>query len=379
MRVLIYENSAGFSSYTHKLCCALQEEYHEADITYMTQQNNSEILSLHEAVHLKAVLECYDNSGKNSLKWFFNRVLVSIKNLRKRNKEIKKGHYDVVSLQATIPVFDRFFIGCAQRHARIVYTVHDVVPPIKSFYYSERSLRKLYRTVDHLIVHSEQNKAQLQEMFGISAEKISVVFHGTDVAYPRLDRAACRAQFGIDSDKTVFLFYGLIREQKGLADLIVAMKDVPHAQLVIAGAMPYGESFQVYEKMLAEQDINCIKMVHYIPNEWTDALYTACDVVCLPYRYFYSQSGVFMQAIQYRKPVVITDVAAFGEYLSTYRMGELARPCDATDLSEKLCVMQQRLREDPEYYFEGLERAANDNSWQSSAKRHWQIFCGVCE
>lgn len=379
MKILIYENSAGFTNYTHKLCYALQETVPDADITYMTQQGNSEILSLHPSVKLKAVLRGYDSSGKNSLPWLLNRVLVSLKNLRVRNKEIKKGHYDAVSVQATIPVFDRFFIGRAKKHARIIYTVHDVVPPIRSFYYSKRSLRKLYRTVDHLIVHSEQNKAQLQAMFGISAEKISVVFHGTDVAYPRLDRAACRAQFGVDPDKTAFLFYGMIREQKGLADLIVAMGSVPNAQLVIAGGMPYGESFDEYEKMLQEQGIDCVRMVRYIPNEWTDALYTACDVVCLPYRYFYSQSGVFMQAIQYRKPVVITDVAAFGEYLSTYRMGELARPCDATDLSEKLCVMQQRLREDPEYYFEGLERAANDNSWQSSAKRHWQIFCGVCE
>ena len=376
MKLLLYENSAGFSSYTYKLCNSLKSENSCYDITYLTQRDNKEISGLEENITLMASLLPYDNSHKNSLRWLINRVMVSIKNIKTRNAEVKNGSYDVVSIQATIPIFDQFYIKAMRKYAKVVYTAHDVVPPIKSFYYSQRSLGKIYRLADQIIVHSQQNKEQMADMFHIDKKKINVVFHGTERKYKKYEMNACREKFGISKDKTIFLFYGLIREQKGLADLIEAMRDMQNSQLVIAGAVPFGESFEKYQKLIDECSIDCKKFIQYIPNEWEDELFQACDIVCLPYRYFYSQSGVFMQCIQYRKPVVISDVSSFGEYLSKYKIGVLTKPNNISDLHQKMLTLQRTINKSTEPFMDELERAAIDNSWESSAKKHWSIFEG---
>lgn len=376
MKILVYENSAGFTSYTHKLCNALKSSEQSNEIVYMTQHNNAELKGLSKDIILKDVLDYYDKSGKKSIKWFFNRIIISTKNILKRNKEAKTGNYDVLSLQATIPVIDQFFIKKLKKYTKVVYTVHDVIPPVKSFYYSMPSLAKMYKTVDHIIVHSKKNKEQLIEMFNVEPDKISVVFHGTETSYNFYEQDACREKFGIDKSKTVCLFFGAIREQKGLDILIEAMKGIPDMQLVIAGGMPFGESFDRYDELIKKNNIDCVKYIKFIPEEWSDELFQACDMVCLPYRYFYSQSGVFMQSIQYRKPVVISDVSAFGEYLTKYNMGVLVKPRDISDLHDKLIYMQNIVTKDKNYFSTELERAAKDNSWESSAKLHWEIFGG---
>ena len=53
-------------------------------------------------------------------------------------------------------------------------------------------------------------------------------------------------------------FYGGIREQKGLDDLIRALNGL-HCRLVIAGAMPHGESFEKYDTLIRQMDISACK------------------------------------------------------------------------------------------------------------------------
>jgi len=374
MKVLIYENSAGFSSYSYKLCNALANTP-GMEISYMTTEGNSELLELSSDIDLLAKLKVYGKRKKNSFLWLFDRMYISLLNIIIRNKHIKKNRYDVISVQATIPIIDQFFLKRIKNKSKIIYTAHDVIPPIKSFYWSKKSLKKCYDAADRIIVHTEGNKNQLMELFGVSEEKISVIFHGTDINFKKFDSEKCKEKFGIDEKKVVFLFYGLIREQKGLDDIIKAMGNIPDVQLVIAGAMPFGESFEKYQKLLDEVRIDCVKFIKYIPNEWTDELYQACDVVCLPYKYFYSQSGVFMQSIKYRKPVVVSDVSSFREYIEKYNMGVLCNSADVMDLHEKLIKVKDILLNDKNYFNQQLEIAAKENSWAESAKKHIEIFC----
>ncbi len=110
MKLLMYEGSAGFSSYTHKLCNALCEVSEDVEIFYITTRDNKEILELNERVTLVPVLKDYDESNKNSIRWFINRVYVSIYNIIRRNMMCRVCRYDVISIQFTIPIFDQFLI-----------------------------------------------------------------------------------------------------------------------------------------------------------------------------------------------------------------------------------------------------------------------------
>ena len=374
MKLLIYENSAGFSSYTSKLCEELAR-FKNVEIDYITTPNNSYLKNLNNNVRILPILKDFNKAKKNSLQWIINRLHVSFTNVIRRNRFCKKNKYDAISIQATIPVVDRFFIkSFCRKNRNVIYTVHDVIPPIKSFYWSKKSLGTIYKNVHKLIVHSAGNKAQLTERFGVSSEKVFVVNHGTDSDCVLLDKALCKHKYGLSEKKTVMLFYGLIREQKGLDDLLKALAGIEGVQLFIAGAMPFGEAFDKYKKIINELKIDAIERIEFIPDEETDAIYNACDVVCLPYKYFYSQSGVFMQAIKYRKPVIVSDVSSFSEYLNQYNIGFLCKPNNPLDLREKVEKMSNLLHDDPLFFSEGLEKAARENSWGCSAKKYMDCF-----
>lgn len=376
MKLLIYENGDGFSSYIYQLCNAVFEQtFENVEISYLTTSNNSNIKNFNESVRVLPLLkECNSNIKKYRLKWIINRLYVGFYNIYIRNKICSNEQFDAISIQSTVPVIDRFFIGRLCKNNNVIYTVHDVIPPIKSISWTKKSLKKLYQIIPSLIVHTNGNKIQLQRDFNIDASKISVIHHGTDTKYALCDKAKARERFGISSDKAVFLFYGSIREQKGLDILLQAFSGIDAVQLVIAGGMPYGETFEKYDRYIQNSSIDVVKFIEYIPEEWTDELFQACDVICLPYKYFHSQSGVLMKAIKYRRPVIASDVSSFREYINKYNIGLLCKPNDVDDLHQKLIEIKCILDENYDCYSDGLELAAKDNSWEESAKKHIMWF-----
>ena len=261
MKILLYEASSGFSYYSKMLCNALVNEYPDIEILFMTTPENHELDDALPRVQILPMLKEFGSQRKNSIGWFINRIATAIQNVKIRNKYIKQNKIDALWIQFTNAVIDQFFIRNAKKYShKIFYTVHDVIPPVKSFYWSKKSLGKLYSECDELIVHTKGNKQQLIDIFNIKPEKIHIIHHGTDTKYNKLDQVLCRKQFDINQNKIVILFYGSIREQKGLDDLIAALKDKASVQLVVAGAMQNGESFDEYEGLMRNASYNLYLM-----------------------------------------------------------------------------------------------------------------------
>lgn len=374
MKILIFENSIGFSSYTSKLCESFGN-YPNLQIDYLTIPNNEYLINTKPNINVIPSLSSFNNSKKKTLSWLFDRIRVALHNIKIRNRYCKKTKYDVISIQETIPIFDRFFIKkFCKNNPNVVYTVHDVIPPIKSSFWSIKSLKKIYTCCHKLIVHTDGNKKQLVDKFNISPDKIYVINHGTDEEYTRLNQTECKTTIGLDKNKICVLFYGMIREQKGLDILIEALKGSENIQLFIAGALPHGDAFDQYDASIRNNNIDVFKMIRFIPEDMTDIVYNSCDFVCLPYKYFYSQSGVFMQAIKYRKPIVASDVSSFRDYFDRYNIGFLCKPNNIVDLSTKIKEMVNILNSNPNYFYHDLDRAARENSWDVSAEKYLSVF-----
>lgn len=369
MKIWVYENSEGFTSYSAPLCEALTQ-HTDIDVSLMTVRNNPMPLS---DIQTLQVLHSFDSKieKKNTLKWVFNRVWISLINILKRNHLVRKHKPDILSIQETIPIIDQFFLSRLKRHCRLVYTAHDVIPPNKSRFWTMKSLNRLYQAVDRIIVHSETNKEQLIDKFGVASEKIDVIHHGLKTGYEQLDRSLCRQAVGVDDDTPIILFYGSIREQKGLDDLIRALNGL-HCQLVIAGAIPHGESFEQYDALIQQTDISVYKIIDYVSDEQTNSLFQAADIVALPYKYFYSQSGVFMQAIQYGKYILATDVSSFGEYVRKWRLGCLCEPENIESIRSAVVELCQWIRTGAVNEF--ADEAREENSWERSAELHIKVF-----
>lgn len=372
MNILIYENSTGFSSYSYKLCNGLIEKDTTDVIFYMTGKSNKYLSDIDKRINVIPILKAPNPSIKSGFRWIVDRLYVGLANIVIRNRFVRKNSIDLLNVQSTLPIIDQFFLRRLVKKTHCVLTVHDVIPPIKSYYWSYASLKKIYDVFPRLIVHSQENKNELIEKFGVSDDKISVIHHGTDTRFCEIPRENCldRLKIKLD-DRKIFLFFGLIREQKGLDLFIEAINLLnsksPVCMGIIAGAMPRGESFEKYNELIKNKD-DFVCLIEYIDEEMVDYLFQAADAVVFPYKYFSSQSGVFMQSIKYRKPIIATDVSSFRQYIEMYCIGKVTDKINSESLSKSMLDFININSQDSEKIKKGLEQAAHDNSWERAAE-----------
>ena len=79
-----------------------------------------------------------------------------------------------------------------------------------------------------------------------------------------------------------------------------------------------------------------------------------------------------MQAIQYRKLIVASNVSSFSSYVEKYKLGLVCRPNDIESLAaaikeiiENKVALYQKAR---------FDVALKDNSWEASAEKHSAII-----
>lgn len=128
----------------------------------------------------------------------------------------------------------------------------------------------------------------------------------------RIDKNKACEQLEIRADKRNLLFFGLIRDYKGLDILIDAMSQLNDSyQLIIAGEC-YG-SFDRYTQLIEQSPLkdNIVVFDQYIPDDMVSTLFSAADVLVLPYRDA-TQSGVVALAYQMELPMIGTNVGALG-------------------------------------------------------------------
>lgn len=370
MKVVISEYSAGFSDYSWILCNELAR--YVEDLAYLTEQGNGYLPMIDKKVAVSPLFQPFKADQwhrKGSFLWYFDRCGTALKNCRRRNQYIKQNRPDVVFIQATLSAVDCYFLPQLKKYSKVVLIVHDVVVPVQSLSWSRPALKKTYETADLLVVHSKENKRQLHKIFGMDLRKIKVIPHGIRSSYRKLPKADCRKKLGISHTEKVFLFYGSIRSSKGLDILLRAMKGID-GTLIIAGAPFYGESFDKYQALIEKNKLKTIPFIEYTSDAFRDVLFQASDYLILPYKEFYSQSGVFMQAIQYHLPVIATDVSSFRAFIERYGIGYVCRPNDVASLHR---TIQKACHSNKDFGMQ-MEQAVRENCWEVAAKMYAKLL-----
>ena len=222
---------------------------------------------------------------------------------------------------------------------RVVITAHDV----ESFRGEWSSIKSaVYSLADAVIAHNRVSQRELVRVLGIPEQKIHVIPHGNYLghvgAVPPADVA--RAKLSIPRDATVLLFFGQIKEVKGLDLLLEAVAsikaEVPELLVLIAGKM-WGQDFAHYQVQIDRLGLrgHCVAHVRYIADDEVAAYYAAADLVVLPYRRIY-QSGVILMAMSYGKPVLAADLDGMTEVIDDGVTGYLFRTGDSADLAQRL-------------------------------------------
>lgn len=263
---------------------------------------------------------------------------------------------------------------------RVIITVHDVESLGNPPRVSRSTIGKVYDLADYLIVHNEVSRRELIERLGVCAAKISVIPHGHYLEAVRRmpDNAEAKRALGIPESKKVVLFFGHIKDVKGLDLLLEAVPEValeiPEVAFLIAGR-PWKSDFSRYETLIRELGIadRCVLHIRFIRDDEVPSYYAAADVVVLPYRRTY-QSGVVLMAMSYRRPVVVSDLPGMTEIVTDEQNGYVFQKGSKNALSKRLIQALQNEHERDQVAGRALEYIQKNHNWEHIGKQTTELY-----
>lgn len=208
----------------------------------------------------------------------------------------------------------------------------------------EKDLLKLKKNARHVVINHP-----LYSQFGVKPER----------------EEACRA-LGLDPQRKTILFFGLIRDYKGLDVLLEAFGGLPEdCQLVVAGE-PYG-SFEKYAKIIGnlpgKERIHLF--LNYISDDKVGTFFAAADVAVLPYKSA-TQSGISSVSYHFEVPVIVTGVGGLRETIGDRGTGLVAGEC--TPEAVRMEIL--RYFSDP-----GIRESCVRNIRLEKERLSWGAFC----
>lgn len=214
------------------------------------------------------------------------------------------------SARSRVDAFARQLDAVHNAGARIVWTMHNVLPHESVFEDQEVRIRELIvERADLIHIMNPDTIALASEFFTIPASKVVRVEHpGYQGYYPRwMSRQAARQQFGFTPGEQVLLVLGAIKPYKGLTDLARSIDafSIDHPRkvaLLIAGS---AGSDPGTKELLALSDRH--PAIHVLPErilpDDVGTLFAAADAAVIPYTSSLN-SGALVLALSMSVPVI---------------------------------------------------------------------------
>ena len=289
---------------------------------------------------------------------------------------------DIVHLHCTNHISLAYLTLLRWLGAPVVSTAH-VVTPHERMPLQKAVSGRIHRTSDQVIAHSEFDRTRLLEEFAVDPERVVVIPHGEYGFFDRGGEAPGREEarrgLGLGPEDEVALFFGYIREYKGLDLLLEAWPAVadarPAARLLVAGDPVRLDPARRTELEAWATRLGAVHRFEYIPFSDVSCYFRAADVLVMPYRHI-SQSGVLFLALSLGVPVVATRVGGLSEVLRDGHSALLVPPESPAALGEALI----RVLGDPELrerLARGGRRVAEEHSWSAIAARTEAVFSGI--
>ena len=289
---------------------------------------------------------------------------------------------DVVHLHCTHPIALLYLTLMRWLGLAVVETAH-VVTPHEPLPFQRAIYGRIHRRAHRVIAHSEVDRGRLRHELGVPDDRLAVIPHGEygffDPGGEACDRQAARNGLGLEPESEVALFFGYIREYKGLDLLLEAWPAVaamrPAARLVVAGDPVRLGAERRRELEGRARALGAVSRFEYVPFAEVHRYFAAADLLVMPYRRI-SQSGVLYLALALGLPVVATRVGALPEMLRDGDSALLVPPESSEALAEAIgrvlgdADLRRRLAE-------GGRQVARAHSWPAIAERTEALFSGL--
>lgn len=304
-------------------------------------------------------------------------------------KHIKIHEYSIIHFQwLKLPLVDYFLLKLLKRtssNIKIIYTAHNLLPHNTGNKYL-RIYKKIFKTVDGIIVHSQVTKRELIRKFDIGNKNIFIIQHGVlrlqhDSREVGMIVEKLRDQHGL-ADKLIFSFLGNIHEGKGIDLLVRAwensalLKNNDKVKVIIAGKSN-SKSRYLFKK-LSKID-NVYLDIRNLTNDEFTAYLKVSDVVILPYKNI-SQSGLLLSAIFEKVPVLVSNVGGLSEPFEIGQIGWILDELNEATLAKymEFLVLNKNRVKDIKNNSLTWEKIHSFYSWKNIGKKTLEAYKKVC-
>lgn len=357
-----YPLRGGIAAFTERLAFEYKEQGHSVHIESFKLQYPSVLFPGKIQYRIgNAPKDLLINSSINSIN--------PINWLRVGNR-IRKQRPDLVVFKFWIP-FMAPCLGTIARiirrnnHTKVICVVDNIVPHEKRLM---DSLLASYfvRSMEGFIAMSKIVQQQLNT-FSKKVPKLFSPHPLYDHFGASIERNIALDQLKLSLDYRYMLFFGIVRDYKGLDILLEAMANekvqaIENLKLIVAGE--FYTNKEPYLKRIKESNLES-KIVlkdEFIKDEQVASYFCAVDVIVQPYKTA-TQSGVTQIAYHFEKPMIVTNVGGLAEIVPHHKVGYVTEVtpqsvadaiCDFYTTDRKSSFKQHLKEEKKKYSWEAM-------------------------
>lgn len=245
----------------------------------------------------------------------------------KTGRAIKRKSPDMVVfcywMAFMAPCFGTIANFARHRKTKMVALIHNMIP------HEPTVLDKLFpgyfvKAMDGFVAMADSVAADINRFDGRMKPKAVSPHPIYDLYGDPLTKQEAAFRLGLHDDKLYVLFFGFIRQYKGLDLLLEAFADerlrkLP-VKLIVAGE--FYENPQPYMELIIKWKLEShIELrTAFIPDSEVRNYFSVADLVAQPYRSA-TQSGVSQIAYSFDKPMLVTNVGGLAETIPDGKVG----------------------------------------------------------
>jgi len=287
----------------------------------------------------------------------------------KSGRELKKIKPDIV----IIKYWMSFMAPCLgtiariirrNKHSKVISIIDNIIPHERKPW--DRFMAKYFiNSVDGFVVMSQAVLDDLRKILINKSKPVSFCWHPLyDTFGDCIGKEAAIKKLNLDPTFHYILFFGFIRDYKGLDILLKAFADPGlkkfRLKLLVAGEFycdpqPYYDIIRQYN--LEDQ---VVLSNDFIPDNEVAHYFCASDLVVQSYKSA-TQSGVSQIAYYFNKPIITTDVGGLAESFPDGKVGYVVKP-DEKDIANAIF----------RFYNENKEEEFSKNAAVEKLKYSWE-------
>lgn len=262
---------------------------------------------------------------------------------------------DLIISQWWHPFFAPCLTSAIPGEIKSIAICHNIEPH-ESIPFASQLTKYYLKKQNLLVVHSKKAEEDAEKL----NKTVLRLFHPVYNQYENtgLTREKARKKLKLLPEQKALLFFGLVRDYKGLDLLIEAMDFLPDNFRIIAAGENYTNRTFSSPKLFWENS--------FVPDDEVGTWFNASDIAVLPYKTA-TQSGIAQIALAFNKPLVVTNQGGLPETVVNFKTGVIAKNTTPKSIANAILQCSEQIGNS--ITTANIKEKASEFSWVSYAEK----------